>query len=305
VSGSPQAVVVNSLFPVNLIARVTDEVGNPIPNVFVWFRAPLVGPSCIPPVSSAVTDAAGIATAPHLQANEIAGSYTVVATIASSARQANFYLTNLPSVPASITAIADTGFRAPPRTRLPNRFRAIVRDAYANVIPYVAVRFISSLRCGTFEGGDTLAVVATDSLGKAVAPPFTTGEIPGTCLVGASVQGVSAAAPFMVTILPPVSVPASLLPTEFAVGRSFPNPFNPNTTIPIAVPHRTEVTMKVYDMLGHEVKTVFIGMLEAGYRAITWDGKSNSGSVVASGVYITRFTTNAGKTSVAKITLMR
>jgi hypothetical protein len=183
-----------------------------------------------------------------------------------------------------------------------------VRDSFNNGVPGVYVTFTapSSGPSGTFEGGDTVAVVTTDSVGIAVAPPFTANGIAGSYFMRITVPGVSTPALLLLTNLPgPLAVLTSPLPTEFALGMNFPNPFNPITTIPIAIPHTAEVALKVYDMLGREVRTVFAGTLEAGHHFITWDGKNNSGSAVASGMYIARFRTNTGKTFVGKMTLMK
>lgn len=306
VAGSPQATVVNSFFALPMCARVTDASGNPVVGAVVAFRAPPAGPSCGMSPVSGVTDANGIACIGPCRANSIAGSYSVVATVAGVVSTANFFLTNLPDVPASIVAIAGSGQSTPVNTRFPIRFRALVRDQFGNPVPYVAVTFTSSSSCGRFEGGDTVAVVTTDSIGRAEAPPFIAGGIPGVCVVRANVFGVFVPALFSVTILPgPLSVLPVELPKEFALGMNFPNPFNPMTTIPIAIPHTAEVAVKVYDMLGREIRTIFAGTFEAGHHFITWDGKNSSGSVVASGMYIARVATNTGKTIVGKMTLMK
>jgi len=97
----------------------------------------------------------------------------------------------------------------------------------------------------------------------------------------------------------------SVLPKEFALGNNFPNPFNPTTTIPIAVPQTADVSLKVYNILGEEVRTVFVGTLEPGRYFFTWDGKNNSGINVATGMYIVRFATKAGKAFSGKMLLMK
>ncbi len=97
----------------------------------------------------------------------------------------------------------------------------------------------------------------------------------------------------------------SVLPKEFALGNNFPNPFNPTTTIPIAVPQTADVSLKVYNILGEEVRTIFVGILEPGRYFFTWDGKNNSGINVATGVYITRFATKGGKAFTGKMLLMK
>lgn len=97
----------------------------------------------------------------------------------------------------------------------------------------------------------------------------------------------------------------SILPKEFALGNNFPNPFNPTTTIPIAVPQTADVSLKVYNILGEEVRTVFVGTLEPGRYFFVWDGKNNSGINVATGMYIARFATTTGKAFSGKMLLMK
>ena len=80
------------------------------------------------------------------------------------------------------------------------------------------------------------------------------------------------------------------VPTEFELGTNYPNPFNPTTTIQFAVPEEAHVTLEVYDMMGRQVSTLVNGQLSAGRYDATWNGRSDGGSTVASGVYIYRIT---------------
>jgi hypothetical protein len=98
---------------------------------------------------------------------------------------------------------------------------------------------------------------------------------------------------------------SSVLPKEFALGNNFPNPFNPTTNIPIAVPQTAEVSLKIYNVLGQEVRTIFNGTLEPGRYYFTWDGKNDQGLSVATGVYISRFATKVGKAFTRKMMLMK
>ncbi len=97
----------------------------------------------------------------------------------------------------------------------------------------------------------------------------------------------------------------SVGPKEFSLGNNFPNPFNPTTTIPIALPQTADVIVKVYNVLGEEVRTIFSGALNAGRYYLVWDGKDKSGNTVASGIYLSRFTTNTGKAFTGKMILMK
>jgi len=76
------------------------------------------------------------------------------------------------------------------------------------------------------------------------------------------------------------------MPNIFKLEQNYPNPFNPSSVIKYAVPFESEVTIKVYDMQGQEVKTLVNQRLKAGLYEATFDG-----SGFASGVYF--YTLNA------------
>ncbi len=78
------------------------------------------------------------------------------------------------------------------------------------------------------------------------------------------------------------------LPKEFALAQNYPNPFNPNTEIKYQLPVNSRVTLKIYNMLGQEVKTLVDEIQEAGYRRSEWNSTNNSAEKVASGVYFYR-----------------
>lgn len=78
-------------------------------------------------------------------------------------------------------------------------------------------------------------------------------------------------------------------PEDYKLEQNYPNPFNPTTNISFALPIDKKITLKIYDMLGKEVRTLINGELYAkGNHKILWDGKSNGGMRVASGNYIAR-----------------
>jgi hypothetical protein len=97
----------------------------------------------------------------------------------------------------------------------------------------------------------------------------------------------------------------TVVPHEFALDQNFPNPFNPATTIPIAVPVTGEVTVKIYSILGEEVRTLHSGVLERGRHWLTWDGRNSAGRTVATGMYLTRLSTQAGGSHVIKMLLLK
>ncbi len=96
-----------------------------------------------------------------------------------------------------------------------------------------------------------------------------------------------------------------LLPKEFALGTNFPNPFNPTTTIPVAVPRVSVVALTLYTILGEEVRTLFDGALEPGRHWFVWDGKDSGGLSVASGVYLVRMATDGGQHFTGRMLLLK
>jgi len=96
----------------------------------------------------------------------------------------------------------------------------------------------------------------------------------------------------------------SILPTAYQLEQNYPNPFNPGTNITFALPHRSDVTLIVYDALGRKIDVVFQGRAEAGRHTARWEGTDASGRPVSSGTYFLRLT--AGDYSqVQKMMLVR
>ncbi len=75
------------------------------------------------------------------------------------------------------------------------------------------------------------------------------------------------------------------LPDGFALGQNFPNPFNPETTIPFSIPRFSYVHMVVFNILGQEVVTLVDAPMSAGDYQARWDGRSESGHVLSTGIY--------------------
>ncbi len=74
-------------------------------------------------------------------------------------------------------------------------------------------------------------------------------------------------------------------PPVLALGRNYPNPFNPSTWIPFYIPRTGRASLKVYDVRGRLVKTLEDGRISAGSHISRWDGSGLSGKKVSSGIY--------------------
>ncbi len=84
-----------------------------------------------------------------------------------------------------------------------------------------------------------------------------------------------------------------ILPASFQLEQNYPNPFNPSTSIWFDLPTRAKVTLTVFNLLGQEVSTLVDEDLPAGRHLSTWDGHSDNGAPVASGIYFYKLIADA------------
>ena len=81
------------------------------------------------------------------------------------------------------------------------------------------------------------------------------------------------------------------LPDQTLLQQNYPNPFNPETWIPFELSRSSKVTIVIYNVVGIPIRTIRVGYVEAGSyvsqaRAIYWDGRTDTGERVASGIYL-------------------
>jgi hypothetical protein len=109
--GTPQIADVSAPFGIALQATVTDMNG-PVQGATVTFTAPSTGASGTFPgnqiTATAITNGAGVATAPAFTADSTAGNYTLSATVPGAASSANFALTNAVPGPTSLGGLIGT-----------------------------------------------------------------------------------------------------------------------------------------------------------------------------------------------------
>lgn len=70
-----------------------------------------------------------------------------------------------------------------------------------------------------------------------------------------------------------------------AIRKVYPNPFNPSTTVEFSVPRQGRAVVRIFDIQGRSVARLLDEDLAAGVYRVKWDGTSDGGSVLASGVY--------------------
>jgi flagellar hook assembly protein FlgD len=81
---------------------------------------------------------------------------------------------------------------------------------------------------------------------------------------------------------------------NYKLHQNYPNPFNPATVISYKLKVKSEVVLKIYDILGREVITLVDEQKPAGTYSVYWDGTNSAGQQVSSGVYFYRFSTGNG-----------
>lgn len=90
----------------------------------------------------------------------------------------------------------------------------------------------------------------------------------------------------------------------FRLGQNYPNPFNSNTVIPFFLSEPAEVSLKVFNLRGEEIRTLVKSKMVPGEYQAAWDGKNNLGKGTASGIYLIQF--HAGvKTAVEQMVFLK
>ncbi len=92
--------------------------------------------------------------------------------------------------------------------------------------------------------------------------------------------------------------------TPVIMDKNYPNPFNQSTTIRFEIFKPARVNLSIYNLMGQKVSTIIEGTISPGIYQGRWDGVSDSGKLVASGIYLARLEAN-GTISTLKMTLIR
>jgi hypothetical protein len=92
--------------------------------------------------------------------------------------------------------------------------------------------------------------------------------------------------------------------SAIGLGRNYPNPFNPSTTIEFTLGAAATVTVAVYDVFGREVSVLTDGLRNAGTHTVVWNGTDAAGASMPSGTYYYRMTTG-GHTESRQMTLAK
>ncbi|NIM19181.1 MAG: T9SS type A sorting domain-containing protein [Candidatus Latescibacteria bacterium] len=96
------------------------------------------------------------------------------------------------------------------------------------------------------------------------------------------------------------------MPATTYLAQNYPNPFKPSTTIEYSIKERAHVSLKIYNAAGQLVKTLVSGeqIPRSDGHTVHWNGRSNSGNPVPSGVYFYRLVTK-GFTQTKKLIVLK
>ncbi len=82
------------------------------------------------------------------------------------------------------------------------------------------------------------------------------------------------------------------------ISKVYPNPFNPSTTIEFSVPAESRTAVRMYDVMGRRLATLTDKTMGPGVYRIRWDGKTDDGRELSSGVYFARVENQLGRDAV-------
>ena len=103
----------------------------------------------------------------------------------------------------------------------------------------------------------------------------------------------------------PAALDVRSTPAEFALHRNYPNPFNPRTHIPYDLAEGGDVVLRVYNLLGQEVRTLVRERQAPGRYSVQWSGRDSRGVPVSSGVYFYQVTVSGGYQDTRRLILIR
>ena len=94
------------------------------------------------------------------------------------------------------------------------------------------------------------------------------------------------------------------IPNNFSLSRNYPNPFNPLTNLDFSIPKRSNVTLRVFNMMGQEVVTLINEKKSYGNYSTSWNGLDSKGVNVSSGVYFAELKTQEAR-RITKMLLLK
>jgi ligand-binding sensor domain-containing protein len=96
----------------------------------------------------------------------------------------------------------------------------------------------------------------------------------------------------------------SHIPMTYAISQNYPNPFNLRTEINYQIPEDNKISVKIYNLNGQLIKTLINEYKTTGYYKTIWNGTTETGMIVTSGVYLCKMETDHFK-AIRKMILIK
>ena len=91
---------------------------------------------------------------------------------------------------------------------------------------------------------------------------------------------------------------------EYSLAQNYPNPFNPSTNIAYSLPKKSQVSLIIYDILGHVVKELVNVEQNQGCYTVVWNGRDANNNIVSTGMYVYQLKTG-DFSSIRKMVFMK
>jgi hypothetical protein len=115
----------------------------------------------------------------------------------------------------------------------------------------------------------------------------------GPDLMGLQIRDVSLMNALIVYVDGTADVGESTHPIQFALDPNYPNPFSSGTSMNFSIPEMANVTIDIFDIRGHLIRTLINERLNPGEYPISWDGMDASGEPAAQGQYVVKMTADS------------
>jgi len=145
-------------------------------------------------------------------------------------------------------------------------------------------------------------------------PSLTPAQIRSTLLSSATVlswpggkiaKRVDAKSAVDAVSTPKLVVGSAVLPPSSDMGPNFPNPFNAETMIPFSLDAPSLVELHIYNLAGQLVREINLGYQAEGLHMANWNGKTQNGESVATGIYLYRLLVNENSIATRRLLLLR
>lgn len=95
------------------------------------------------------------------------------------------------------------------------------------------------------------------------------------------------------------------IPEKFALKSAVPNPFNATTLISFDFAAECKAKLEIFDISGRKIRTLIEGESHPGTYSVVWNGRSDDGGELSSGIYLYRLSTNAGFSETKRLILLK